>query len=82
MATTTTSSGSIVVARRVVRTMTYRWPDVTFAIWLFVMMLCSSVILGILSVFVQIQQQLLLPIPWFVYLMLSACACTVILTPV
>ncbi|VUC23849.1 unnamed protein product [Clonostachys rosea] len=56
------------------RIRTYNWPPIQLNFWIFVMLLASTAILGVFSVFVQTQYQLLLPIPWyFPYFMTVSC---------
>ncbi|KAJ4308907.1 hypothetical protein N0V84_011813 [Fusarium piperis] len=44
---------------------TYNWPPIQLNFWIFVILLASSSIIGVFSSFIQIQEQLLLPIPWY-----------------
>ncbi|SPN99232.1 related to apsB protein [Cephalotrichum gorgonifer] len=44
---------------------TYKWPWIPFNIWMFLMLASSCVIIGAFSSFMQIQAQLLLPVPWY-----------------
>jgi hypothetical protein len=46
------------------RVRTYNWPPIQLNFWIFVMLLASTSIVGVFSVFIQTQNQLLLPIPW------------------
>lgn len=46
------------------RVRTYNWPPVLLNIWILVMLLASTSIVGVFATFIQIQQQLQLPIPW------------------
>lgn len=69
MALTSTLSGSSVVyEERVIghRTRTYNWPPLQLNFWIFVMLLASTSIVGVFSIFIQTQQQLGLLIPWYV----------------
>lgn len=63
--TTTTTSGSLVFERRSEAVHKYHWPALQLNIWMFVMLLASTLIIGVFADFVQIQQQLELPIPWY-----------------
>ncbi|KAG5986277.1 hypothetical protein E4U54_005510 [Claviceps lovelessii] len=65
----TLSGSSVVYAPRAVSTVrTYNWPPLQLNVWIFTMLLSSASIVGVFATFVQIQKQLLLPIPWyFVY---------------
>jgi hypothetical protein len=47
---------------------TYNWPPIQLNFWIFVILLASTSIIGVFSSFIQIQEQLLLPIPWYVHL--------------
>jgi hypothetical protein len=62
----TISGSSVIYARRVV-THQYNWPTIPFNLWLFVMLVSASTILGVFASFIQIQQQLLIPIPWYAH---------------
>lgn len=64
MASTATSDS--VVYERVERVHKYRWPGMQLNFWLLIMLIASCTIIGVFSTFVQIQQTLLLPIPWSV----------------
>jgi hypothetical protein len=46
------------------RIRTYNWPPIQLNFWIFVMLLASASILGVFAIFIQTQNQLLLPIPW------------------
>jgi hypothetical protein len=45
---------------------TYNWPPLQLNFWIFIMLLASTTIIGVFAIFIQIQNQLLLPIPWYV----------------
>ena len=45
---------------------TYNWPPIQLNFWIFVMLLTSSTIIGVFAIFIETQNQLLLPIPWYV----------------
>jgi arginase len=63
----TVTSGSLVYERRVVeRVHKYHWPAVQLNIWMLIMLIASCLIIGVFSSFIQVQQVLLLPIPWSV----------------
>lgn len=57
------TSGYIVARREPVHR--YAWPAVQLNIWLLVMLLASSSIVGIFANFISIQYQLLLAVPWY-----------------
>lgn len=61
------SGTSVVYERKVVTThiRTYNWPPLQLNFWIFVMLLCSATIIGVFGSFIQIQNQLELPIPWY-----------------
>lgn len=63
------SGTSVVYERKVVTThiRTYNWPPLQLNFWIFIMLLCSSTIIGVFGNFIQIQNQLELPIPWCVF---------------
>lgn len=70
MASSTVTSGSLVYDRRVAeRVHKYHWPAVQLNLWMLIMLIAACTIIGVFSTFVQIQQTLLLPIPWFVSLL-------------
>jgi arginase len=63
----TVTSGSLVYERRVVeRVHKYHWPAVQLNVWMLIMLIASCLIIGVFSTFIQVQQVLLLPIPWSV----------------
>ncbi len=67
MASTVTTSDSLTYDRRIVeRVHKYHWPAVQLNLWMLVMLIASCLIIGVFASFIQIQQILLLPIPWFV----------------
>ncbi|KAF7534113.1 hypothetical protein G7Z17_g13414 [Cylindrodendrum hubeiense] len=47
------------------RVRTYNWPPLQLNFWIFVMLLCSCTIIGVVATFIQVQNQLLLPVPWY-----------------
>ncbi|KAM7205121.1 hypothetical protein V8F20_003258 [Naviculisporaceae sp. PSN 640] len=66
MASSTVTSGSLVYERRVVeRVHKYHWPAVQLNLWMLIMLIAACTIIGVFSTFIQIQQTLLLPIPWY-----------------
>lgn len=69
MAKSVFSGGSSAVysRRRVVsHVRTYNWPPLQLNFWIFVMLVAASSIVGVFGSFVQIQDQLQLPVPWYV----------------
>jgi len=58
------SSDSTVTEVRVVRTRRYRWPAIQLNFWLLIMLVGSSLILGVFASFMSIQTQLSLGTPW------------------
>jgi arginase len=65
---TTTSGSRTTYDRRVVeRVHKYHWPAVQLNLWMLVMLIASCLIIGVFASFIQIQQTLLLPIPWSVF---------------
>lgn len=62
---TVTSDPSLVYERRVVeRVHKYHWPAIQLNFWMIIMLISACCIIGVFSTFIQIQQTLLLPIPW------------------
>jgi len=62
----TVTSGSLVYERRVIeRIHKYHWPAVQLNLWMLIMLVASCLIIGVFATFIQIQQTLLLPIPWY-----------------
>ncbi|KAK4150997.1 hypothetical protein C8A00DRAFT_45718 [Chaetomidium leptoderma] len=58
--------GSLVYERRIVeRVHKYHWPAVQLNVWMLIMLVASCLIIGVFATFIQIQQTLLLPIPWY-----------------
>lgn len=64
MASTTTGSGSLVYERRVAHIHKYHWPALQLNLWMLVMLVSACTIIGVFATFIQIQQQLLLAVPW------------------
>ena len=63
----TTASGSLAYTERPVgRVHRYHWPAVQLNLWMLIMLIAACTILGIFATFITIQQQLLLPVPWYV----------------
>ncbi|PHH60758.1 hypothetical protein CDD81_1296 [Ophiocordyceps australis] len=44
---------------------TYNWPPWQLNFWIFVMVLTSTTIVAVFSIFIQTQFQLELPVPWY-----------------
>ncbi|KAK8141339.1 hypothetical protein G3M48_000240 [Beauveria asiatica] len=67
--------------RRVVHIRAYDWPRWSIRIWLFVMLLAASSILGVFATFLQMQSELGLPVPWYLpyYVTVAAVALTFLL---
>jgi len=66
MASTESSVSQVRVVRR-----KYRWPAGQLNLWLFVVLVASSVVLGVFASFAAVQTQLLLGTPWYVLLCVS-----------
>lgn len=63
----TLDGDSAVYERRVVSHIrTYNWPPLQLNFWIFVMLLASTSIVGVFGNFISIQNQMDLPIPWYV----------------
>lgn len=67
LSSTLTGSSVVYEARpaRAVHLKTYNWPTYQINIWLFVMLLAASSILGVFATFIQTQTQMGLPVPWY-----------------
>jgi len=64
----TVTSGSLVYERRVVEKIhKYHWPAVQLNVWMLIMLISAGVIIGVFSAFIEIQNTLLLPVPWYVF---------------
>lgn len=61
----TVTSGYFVESRRIERVVRYHWPAVQLNVWMLVMLIAASTIVGVFSTFIGVQSQLLLPIPWY-----------------
>lgn len=59
-------SGTVVGSAVVVREK-YYWPDLQLNIWTIVMLATAGLILGVNAQFMQIQSQMGLGTPWYVY---------------
>ncbi|KAI3539382.1 hypothetical protein CABS03_08620 [Colletotrichum abscissum] len=70
-----TLTGSSLYERRVVeRVHRYQWPGIQLNLWILVMLVAACLIIGVFASFIETQQQLLLPIPWyFPYYITVAC---------
>lgn len=66
--TGTTASGSLVFERRSARVHKYHWPAIQLNIWMIVMLIAASLIIGVFATFMQTQTQLQLASPWYVSL--------------
>lgn len=65
MASTTTDP-SVLYERRPVKLHRYQWPGVQLNVWILVMLVAAGFMIGAFATFITIQEQLDLPIPWFV----------------
>ncbi|KAK1723369.1 hypothetical protein CaCOL14_012254 [Colletotrichum acutatum] len=70
-----TLTGSSLYERRVVeRVHRYQWPGIQLNLWILIMLVAACLIIGVFASFIETQQQLLLPIPWyFPYYITVAC---------
>ncbi|KAK3319980.1 hypothetical protein B0T19DRAFT_276386 [Cercophora scortea] len=73
----TVTSGSLVYERRVARVHKYHWPAIQLNIWMLIMLIAACTIIGVFSTFIQIQQTLLLPVPWYFPYYITVAALTV-----
>ncbi|KAJ6779575.1 hypothetical protein PWT90_04739 [Aphanocladium album] len=78
----TLTGSSVHEHRRVVHVRTYDWPTYQINIWIFVMLLASSSILGVFATFLQTQAQMDLPVPWYLpyYVAVAAVSLAFLLT--
>lgn len=51
---------------RIERVHKYHWPAIPLNLWMVMMLISSCTIIGVFSTFIDVQQTLLLPIPWCV----------------
>ncbi|WYZ45743.1 hypothetical protein EsH8_VIII_001059 [Colletotrichum jinshuiense] len=65
MVASTVTSSSLYTRRVVERVHRYQWPGIQLNLWILVMLVASCLIIGVFATFIQVQQQLLLPIPWY-----------------
>ncbi|KAF6789690.1 hypothetical protein CMUS01_04599 [Colletotrichum musicola] len=65
MAASTLTSSSYYDRRVVERVHRYQWPGIQLNLWILIMTVASCLIIGVFASFIEIQQQLLLPIPWY-----------------
>lgn len=81
LSSTLSGSSAAYETRRVLHLRTYSWPPIQLHIWIFVMLLASSSILGVFATFIQTQNQLRLPIPWYFpyYVTVTSVAITFVL---
>ncbi|KAI6778432.1 uncharacterized protein J7T54_005338 [Emericellopsis cladophorae] len=73
-------SGSMYTRSRAVtsRVRTYNWPPIQLNFWIFVMLLASTSILGVFAIFIQTQNQLQLPVPWYFPYFITVCGLTIL----
>jgi hypothetical protein len=63
----TVGSGSLVYERRVIeRVHKYHWPAVQLNFWMLIMLVASCLIIGVFATMIEVNNALLLSIPWFV----------------
>ncbi|KAI8237203.1 hypothetical protein K4K54_000606 [Colletotrichum sp. SAR 10_86] len=65
MAASTLTSSSYYDRRVVGRVHSYQWPGIQLNLWILIMLVASCLIIGVFASFIEIQNQLLLPIPWY-----------------
>ncbi|KAL0938192.1 uncharacterized protein CTRU02_207923 [Colletotrichum truncatum] len=65
MAASTLTSSSYYDRRVVERVHRYQWPGIHLNLWILIMLVASCLIIGVFASFIEIQQRLLLPIPWY-----------------
>ncbi len=65
MASTIASGSLVYEPAHLERVHRYHWPAVQLNVWMLIMLIASSTILGVFASFIEIQQQLLLNIPWY-----------------
>jgi hypothetical protein len=59
------ASGTVYERRVAVgRVRRYRWPPLLLNLWILVMLVASCTVIGVFANFIDIQNQLELPIPW------------------
>jgi hypothetical protein len=58
------TTGSLVFERHVGHVHKYHWPAIQLNFWMLIMLVVSCTVIGIFATFIQIQQTLLLDIPW------------------
>jgi hypothetical protein len=52
------------MAEVVVKLRKYHWPEIQLNVWLIVMLISASTVLGIFANFMNVQKQLGLGVPW------------------
>jgi hypothetical protein len=55
----------------------YRWPPLQLNLWFLIMLAAACTIIGIFANFIDIQNQLELPIPWYFTYYITVCALAV-----
>ena len=63
MASTLTSA-SFIYDRHLERVHKYHWPAIQLNFWMLVMLIASCTIIGICATFIDVNQALLLTVPW------------------
>ncbi|KAL2753254.1 hypothetical protein ACRALDRAFT_2029129 [Sodiomyces alcalophilus JCM 7366] len=74
----TITDGSMLYERRPVKTHRYQWPGVQLNIWILIMLVASCFLIGSFAIFIQVQEQLLLPIPWYFPYLVTVASLTLV----
>lgn len=44
----------------------YHWPAIQLNVWMLIMLIAACTIIGVFATFIDVQNILLLPVPWYV----------------
>ena len=58
------SRGPVGVVERVHK---YHWPAIQLNMWMLIIIIAACTIIGVFATFIDIQNTLLLPVPWYVF---------------
>ncbi|KAK7432241.1 hypothetical protein QQZ08_001186 [Neonectria magnoliae] len=75
---TLTGGSSVTYRESSTHVRTYNWPPLQLNFWILVMLLASCSIIGVFSIFIQTQNQLLLSVPWYFPYLITVASLSII----
>ncbi|KAK3391661.1 hypothetical protein B0T20DRAFT_85127 [Sordaria brevicollis] len=82
MASTITSDSLVYDRSRgpvgVERVHRYHWPAIQLNVWMLIMLIAACTIIGVFATFIDIQNTLLLPVPWYFPYFITVSALTIL----